>query len=78
MYPAPINRVLADEEKLLIFGVERATDDGVIVGLDILVVFILEEALVDNLFWHFPLVDQHVASAVVHPNAIRAEGLLVV
>jgi len=31
MYPAPIYRIFADKEELLVFRVKRATDDGVIV-----------------------------------------------
>jgi hypothetical protein len=78
MYPASIDGIFAYEEEFLILGVEGAANDGVVVRLDVAVVLVLEEALVDDLLGHLPLVYHHVPATVVHPQSVRAEGLLVV
>lgn len=67
VYPAPVDGVLADEEELLIFGVEGTTDDGITVWFYVFVVFVLQETLINHLLWHLALVYQHISAPIVYP-----------
>lgn len=67
MYPTPKDGVLTDEEYFLILGVEGTADDGVVVGLYVSIVFVLQEALVNDLLRDFSLIDHHVSTPVIDP-----------
>jgi hypothetical protein len=78
MNSTPVYRILADEEEFLIPWVKWTTDDCVIIGFNVFVVFIFQKPLIDYLLGHFSFIYQHVASSVIDPKTIGTESLLVV
>lgn len=67
MNPTPIDWIFADEKDLLIFRIEGAANDRIVVWFDVFIVLILQEPLVNDFFRHLPLIDQHITSTIVDP-----------
>jgi hypothetical protein len=78
MYSAAIDGIFADEEEFFLFGVETATDDGVVEGFYVFVVFVAKETLVYHFFRQLLFVDELVSPLLLELQAVATKGVFVV